>query len=341
MPAKMMPRRVFLQTGLLAVGAGLSLGCQSEKSAEKVNLYCSQDREYAEDLLAEFTRRTGIAINIRGDTEANKTVGLYEAIVREAEQPRCDVFWCNEPVLMERLAQKELLEPYASPSAADYPTWSRPESKVWQGFASRARVLIVNQKIPEVDVPASLDDLVNDRWKKRWGLAKPFFGTTATHAACLWNTLGPAKAKQLLAKMASTAVILPGNKDVAVAVGEGHLDLGLTDTDDAMVVLDKKMPVRVHYLASGTLFLPNTLALIKNAPHVAAAKKLMDYLLSAEVERRLAKGISAQIPLNPKVNASDLRVKTPGQVKALEVNFGEVAKQWDEVQGYLRHTFRE
>lgn len=341
MPAVPGTVRLGLLYLLLTVGLALATGCQPQKTAERVVLYCSQDREYAEDILAEFTRRTGIQIDLRADTEANKTVSLYEAIVREASQPRCDVFWCNEPILMERLAQRNLLEQYKSPSAADYPDWTRPAHGAWQGFASRGRVLIVNQKITEAEVPTTLEELVQPRWNKRWAMAKPFFGTTATHAACLWNTLGKDKAQELLGKMAATAVVLPGNKDVAVAVGEGQLDMGLTDTDDAMVMLDKKLPVRIHYLPSGTLFLPNTMGLLKNAPHPEAAKKLIDYLLSAEVELRLARGASAQIPLNPKVDASALRIKTPATVKAMVVDFPQVAKQWDEVQTYLRSVFKD
>ncbi|HMP16289.1 MAG TPA: extracellular solute-binding protein, partial [Gemmatales bacterium] len=265
---------------LLLAGALVVAGCQYPKPVQRVVLYCSQDREYAEDFLAEFTRRTGIVIDIRGDTEANKTVGLYEAIVREAHQPRCDVFWCNEPVLMERLSQKGLLEPYVSPSAQSYPAWSRPADNSWQGFAARARVLIAHQKLAEADIPKSLEELAQPRWEKRWGMAKPFYGTTATHAACLWQLLGKENAQILLARLATSAVLLPGNKDVAQAVGEGHIVLGLTDTDDAMVMIDKKLPVRIHYLESGTLYLPNTLALIRNAPHPEAARKLIDYLLS-------------------------------------------------------------
>ena len=75
------------------------------------------------------------------------------------------------------------------------------------------------------------------------------------------------------------------------------------------------MPVAIVYPDQGrqqigTLFIPNTLALIKDSPHQKEAEKLLDYLLSADVESRLAAGPSAQIPLRPGVAASP-RVKTP------------------------------
>lgn len=329
-----------LQLFLPVLTLALCVGCQT-KPAERVVLYCSQDREYAEGILAEFTNATGIQVELRGDTEANKSVGLYEALVREAGQPRCDVFWCNEPVLMQRLAQRSILEAYQSPSASGYPDWTRPADKTWQAFAARGRVLIVHNKVADKEAPRTLADLTLSTWKKRWAMAKPFYGTTATHAACLWATMGEMQAKELLKRISESAVILPGNRDVAQAVADGQIEIGLTDTDDAMVLIDKKAPVKLVYLEDGTLFLPNTLGLIRNAPHRTQALKLIDYLLSAEVEKRLAEGPSAQIPLNPALAMVTQRIKTPAQVKAMEVNYDEVAKKWEAVQAYLRATFRD
>ena len=62
--------------------------------------------------------------------------------------------------------------------------------------------------------------------------------------------------------------VLSGNKQVATAVGSGQIAFGLTDTDDAMGEIDAGSPVAIVYPdrepdALGTLFIPNTLALIK------------------------------------------------------------------------------
>lgn len=329
---------------LLLIACLITLSGCSKPAVERVVLYCSQDPEYAIGILTSFTMETGIQVEMRGDSESNKSVSLYEALVREAAQPRCDVFWCNEPVLMQRLAQRKLLEQYTSPSAKDYPAWTRPSDSTWQAFAARGRILIVQNKVTDVEVPKRLADLTTSRWKKKWAMAKPFYGTTATHAACLWQSLGATEAQKLFTQFAETAVVLPGNRDVAIAVGEGQLELGLTDTDDAMDMIEKKLPVRIVYLDEGgigTLFLPNTLGLIKNAPHSANARKLIDYLLSTDVEKRLAVGPSVQIPLNPKVDAGTLRIKTPATTKPMMVDYDAVARSWEEVQTALRKTFRE
>jgi iron(III) transport system substrate-binding protein len=88
----------------------------------------------------------------------------------------------------------------------------------------------------------------------------------------------------------------------------------------------------------GTLFIPNTLALIKDSPHEKEAEKLMDYLLSAEVESRLAAGPSGQIPLRKGVAASE-KVKTPEEVRAMEVDWSAAAAKWDTTAQFLKNEF--
>ena len=95
------------------------------------------------------------------------------------------------------------------------------------------------------------------------------------------------------------------------------VSVGVTDTDDAIDEVKAGKPVRIVFPdraggkgRMGTLFIPNTLCIPKGCPNPEGAKKLVDYLLSAEVEKRLAEGPSAQIPLNPKVTA-----KLPPQIE--------------------------
>jgi iron(III) transport system substrate-binding protein len=88
----------------------------------------------------------------------------------------------------------------------------------------------------------------------------------------------------------------------------------------------------------GTLFIPNTVSLIKGSPHPEAARQLLDYLLSAEVETKLDEGASVQIPLNPNVHAK-VRVETPQTVKAMEVDFRAAAEKWDVAAKFLRDEF--
>src|ERR1700720_2670655 len=95
-------------------------GC-GKSAKDRVVVYCALDREFAEPILQEFAKETGLEVVPRWDTEANKSVGLYEDLVREKERPRCDVHWNNEILATIRLQRSGILEPYQSPSASAFP----------------------------------------------------------------------------------------------------------------------------------------------------------------------------------------------------------------------------
>jgi iron(III) transport system substrate-binding protein len=330
---------------LLAI---LPAGCQ--RPEPRVVLYCAQDREFAELVFDDFRQQTGLPIAPNFDTEATKSVSLYESLVREADRPRCDVFWNNEIVSTIRLQKQGLLEPYDSPSAKPYPAFAKAGDHTWHAFAARARVLIVNTKlVPEADRPQSILDLTDPRWQGKLALAKPQFGTTATQAACLFEVLGKDRAQDFYRGLRANGIaVLSGNKQVAEAVGAGQYAVGLTDTDDAMIEVAAGRPVAIVFPDGdrpagdrmGTLFIPNTVAVLRGCPNPDGARKLVDYLLSAAVEKRLAESPSRQIPLNPEVRADLPReIQTPQTAKPMGVDFEKAAGLWDEVQRFLTDEF--
>ena len=194
-------------------------------------------------------------------------------------------------------------------------------------------------------MPASIRDLNHSDWYGKIAIAKPLNGTTATHAAVLFSELGDEKAKAFFNSLKSNKVkIEGGNKDVAVNVGSGRLAFGMTDTDDAMIELAKGSPVKIIYPDSGadqqgTLFIPNTVALIKNSPNQKNAEKLMNYLLSARIEMQLASSSSHQIPLHKDADRTSLKVKTPADIKAMQVDFYKAAKAFNQSARYLADDF--
>lgn len=328
----------------LLLAAALILGGCREPT-EKVVVYSALDRDFAAPILADFAAATGMEPVVKYDLESTKTVGLTQALIAEAKRPRCDVFWNNEVLNTLRLEKRGLLAVYRSPQAEAFPEVVRSPEGIWCGFAGRARVLLVNTKlVPEEERPTSIYDLTQEKWKGRIGIAKPLFGTTASHAACLFAVLGQAAAQQFFRDLKANDIqILSGNKQVAQAVAAGQIAFGLTDTDDAIIEVEGAQPVTIVYPDRkedelGTLFIPNTVCILKNCPHPDAARKLVDYLLTPGVEAKLSQSRSAQIPLNPEVEAQP-RVETPKTVKAMPVDFAAAADQWEQVAEFLRKEF--
>jgi iron(III) transport system substrate-binding protein len=323
----------------------------------RVVLYCAQDKEFAEGVLGDFTRANGLDVTPKFDTEADKSVSLVNELLKEGDHPRCDVFWNNEIVSTIRLQKQGLLEPYASPSAEPYPDWAKAADHTWHAFAGRARILIVNTERvkEEKDRPKHLLDLKDGRWWGKAAMARPQFGTSATQAACLFAAWGEKDAKAYYHALRLHGIqIAPGNKQVAEWVGNGstpagdEVDVGVTDTDDAMDEVAAGHPVAIIFPDRdadsqghvGTLFIPNTVAVVKNCPNPEGAKKLVDFLLSADVEKRLAESESHQIPLNPKVKATlPPEIEAGRTARPMAVDFAKAADLWEDAQTFLRGEF--
>jgi iron(III) transport system substrate-binding protein len=350
----MCPRVDGVRPVLVLLTCAALTGCS--RSQPRVVLYCAQDQEFAVPCLEEFRQRTGLEVAPKYDTEAMKSVALYRELIADKDRPRCDVFWNNEVLWTIRLQRRGLLEPYASPSAEPYPASARASDHTWHAFATRARVLLVNTRlVPEAERPHSLLDLTEPRWRGRVAMAKPQGGTSATQAACLFEVLGPERARAYYLGLKQNGVqIAPGNKDVALWVGQGRtprgqeLAVGITDPDDAMAEVKAGREVAIVFpdrapgkdARMGTLFIPNTLAILKGCPNPEGARRLVDYLLSAEVEAKLAESDSHQVPLNPEVKAQlPPQVETPRTVRAMQVDWDRAADLLDEAQAFLRKEF--
>jgi iron(III) transport system substrate-binding protein len=360
---------------IIVLLAGLFLATKKEESRDSaqaddkvVVCYVAHDREFSEPILREFEKRTGIKVQAVYDAESTKTVGLVNRLLQEQERPRCDVFWNNEIVNTVRLKHKGVLTEYRPQAAQNFPPEFRDRDGKWTGFAARARVLIVNTElVKEEETPAKLSDLLDPKWQGKIGIAKPLFGSTATWVATIY-TEDLARMQQredalkqgqkpdatdsqfaVLQKLVEKQKlkILGGNKQTAQAVSGGDLPLAFTDTDDALGEKESGKPVKIVYLdsapdGSGTLFFPNTLSLIANCPHQENAKKLVEYLLSPEIEIQLANGPAAQIPVNPALKPGEdflPRCATPQTARPFPADWDEVAKRWEPAMEWARNNF--
>ncbi len=316
-------------------------GCTSKQGPEVV-VYCALDQVYSEPILRDFERQTGIRVQARYDLEATKTSGLVNLLLAEKDRPRCDVFWNNEMIQTLVLQKAGVLEAYVSPSARTIPQDYKDPQGYWTGFAARIRVILAHKPSVGPHRPTSLKDLGDPRWKGRAAMARPLFGTTLTHLVCLSQSQGPRALEALLEAIQRNQVqILDGNSVVKDQVARGEVAWGYTDSDDANVAVLSGAPVEMivpDQEGPGTLLIPNTAALLKGCPHPAEARRLLDYLLSVEVEEKLARTDSLQIPLHPEARAAEATPRLQ-QVRIMKVDPAAAASQFGPVLGLLRERF--
>lgn len=295
----------FFSIGLIAVSATLLLGvlsCSKSTSREEVVIYAAQDQVYTEPILREFEKETGIKVKAVYDSEAVKTVGLANRLLAERSHPQCDVFWGNEEMRTRQLAAENVFR----------------ETNGWAAFGHRSRRIVINTNFVSLAIsenpspglrppspretgrgqaegsaasiaaPTSLLELTNVIWRGKVALAFPQFGTTATHFHALKQLWGEAAwLAWCRALAANKPFIVDGNSVVVKQVGRGEAWIGLTDSDDVFAGQREGLPIAMLPINDEQLLIPNTVGVIRNAPHQANAQKLFEYLQRREVAEKL------------------------------------------------------
>jgi iron(III) transport system substrate-binding protein len=291
---------------LILILLTLAAGCGKPAQPEVV-VYVAVDRGDAETILNEFERQTGITTRALYDAEVAKTTGLVTRLLAEADRQRCDVFWNNELAQSLLLTRRGVLQPYRSPAADDLPDDARAAEGHWTAVASRARVIVYNTRhLSAEEVPKSLVELSDPRWRGKVAMANPQFGTTRAHVAAIWAVWGPERTQQWLTSLMDNDLrIVDGNAMVMNRValaepGASAVYIGLTDTDDVLSGQADGKPVGMIFPDQddlGTLFVPSSVALIAGAPHAAEGKRLIDYLVGGAAETALATGRAGYLPM--------------------------------------------
>lgn len=321
---------------VIVLGCAL-LSCSKDGGdTPEVVVYSSVDQVFAEPVLRKFEAQTKIKVRAVFDTEETKSTGVLNRIIAEANQPQADVFWSGDPMRPYQLIRRQMVEPYVAKTAANLPSHAKgPE---WTGVASRARVMLVNTERVPTDLPTSVRDLADPRWKDQITIANPLFGTTTMHVAALFSAWGDTEAKRFLEAIKANGVrIAASNGEVKRLVSAGEVAWGLTDTDDANDAVASGAPVRIVFPDQdqlGTLVMPTSVVVIRGARHPLQARELVDYLASAETEKYLAEH-GAHLPLQPGVQAP-ASLSRPKDLRAMSVNYGDLAATIERIQPWLR-----
>ena len=319
------------------------IGCraseQSQSIQRTVTVYVSTDRVFSEPVLREYEKRSGIRVNTVYDTEETKSTGLANRLIAEQARPQADVFWSNEPVRTLVLKSRGVLASYRSASAEGIPPALVDPEGYWTGFSARIRVIAYNMKLvtPE-EAPRSIFDLADPKWRGQVAIADPRFGSTSFHVAALYVMAGDEKMDDFFRRLKANGVrVVDGNSVVRDLVARGDVKVGLTDTDDVNVAIEDGQPIAMvlpDAAGLGVPVMPNMVSLIANGPHPDEGRRLIDYLLSPDVERQLAQSEAVQIPLHAGVQGPK-NIPAIATFKPMTLDYTKAATRVEDVTGRL------
>lgn len=266
-------------------------------SAGEVRIYSERHYDSDKEIFTDFTKETGIEVKV-------VKAGADELLTRlEAEKsaPQADLFITKDAASLYRAQRKGLLSPLNSSKVKDLvPAELRGKEDHWTALLMRARVVVYNkEKVPTEEAPKTYADLANPSLKGRLLIRSSSSGyNRSLLSSILYNEGKPAALKW--AQGVKNNLARPpqgGDRDQVRAVAKGLGDYAVTNTyylgimEQSENEDDRKAreAVTVAFPVSGkggTHVNVSGAGIIKGAENQENALKLIDYILTPEVQKK-------------------------------------------------------
>jgi iron(III) transport system substrate-binding protein len=208
---------------LVACCAVVAVGCGGGSGHSSITLYNGQHPQLTSSLVAAFQKETGITVKIRTDDSAV----LADQIVQEADASPADVYISeNSPELLD-LQRRGLLTRLPQSVLGQVPKADVSPTGNWVGMALRVSSLVYNpSRAPRSQLPASLLDMAQPRWKGKIAIA-PADSDFPPIVAAVLATHGEAAARTWLAGLKRNARVYQDEEAIVAAVNRGDVATGV------------------------------------------------------------------------------------------------------------------
>jgi iron(III) transport system substrate-binding protein len=289
-----MKRTLILVSALIVaiLGAGTA-------SAADLVIYAALDKKTIEEIAQAFKQATGLNAEIALQIEQAGTVA--SRIKTEAARPRADIFIGGNSSIHDGLAQEGLLEKYVSPEIAKAGIDKKfmDPNGYWSGWYLGALAILVNEKRFQAEIapkglklPATWDDLLNPAYKGEIIAANPATtgGAVIFMATQIFRLGSVDKGFQYIAELnKNVSQYTPGANGSIPLVAQGQAIAGIAWGHD--LIRQKRaenLPVAVIFPKDDGYEIGGV-SIIKGAPHLSAAQKFVDFMLTPTPEEINAK----------------------------------------------------
>jgi iron(III) transport system substrate-binding protein len=297
-----------------------------------VNLYSGRNYAVDEVLYAEFTKRTGIKVNVvQGNAEE-----LIERLKREGESTPADLFITVDGGVLNNAKEGGMLQPMTSPTLeANVPKTFWDKENQWIGLGTRARVIAYSKERVKPEQLSTYEDLASDKWKGKVLVRS----STSLYNQSLVAGLIEANGEQGVLTWAQGLVKNlarkpeGGDRDQVKAIAAGGGDVAIINTYYYGQMLVSKDAEEVKAAEKVALFFPNQTTtgthvnisgagLAKHAKNRENAIKFIEFLTGEDAQALFAKE-GFEFPVNPKAPKPDL-FKSWGEFKVQQIDWAKL-----------------
>ena len=235
----MLKQKIFMPFLLLSLATVALVGaaCTTEKIVEvevekevvkdpgELVIYSGRSEILIGSLVKMFEEATGIDVRAK----YGKTFPIAAMILEEGKNSPADIYIAQDPGGLGFLSSEGRLITLPGSVTDRVADWAKPRDGSWVGLTGRARTLVHTASINESELPASLEDLTDPKWKGKlgWAPTNSSFQTMITGMRVLW---GEEKTRAWLQDMlANEPIIYPKNTPQVAAAAAGEISIGLVN----------------------------------------------------------------------------------------------------------------
>lgn len=280
---------VLFLVAALGCGGGSTVepAASTEPSAapatSSLTIYSGRKESLVSELIDTFSETSGVTVqvNYAGTSE------LAATLMEEGEATPAHVFFSQDAGTIGYLAQQGMLAPLPEEILGAVPAAVRDGNGRWVGVTARARVLAWStERVAESDLPADVDALTDPAWRGRVGWAPTNASFKGFLAAMVERRGEDATRAWLQAMLANEPRAYPSNTPMVTAIGEGEIDVGLTNhyyLHRLKAERGDDFPVANHFFANGEAESMINLAsagILQGAADAPEARAFVSFLLS-------------------------------------------------------------
>lgn len=327
---------------LAAASMTLAMGA-AQAAPPQLVIYGAQHPQVEAMLAKAFTKKTGIQVKIH-DGEGPD---IASQILQEGASSPADVFYTENSPELNLLAEKGLLAPVEASSLAQIPADYNGLNGAWLGVTARENVLDFNPSlIHEADLPVSLMDLADPKWKGKIGIA-PSDGDFLPLVTAVIKVYGKDKALAWLKALKVNAKIYADDEGVTAAVAHGDVATGIINNYYFYRLRTqlgvKGIHSKLYHFKNGDvggLVNVSGAAVLKSAKDAKEAQEFLAFLVSKEAQEMLAKSnVAFEYPLRPGVKPNPALTPfhelQPPSIKAADLGTDQEAGQLLQEAGLI------
>ena len=266
----------------------------------EVNIYTSRHYDVDDILYSEFTKKTGIKVNIISGSGG----ALMERLKAEGVNSPGDVFFTVDAGNLANFQKEGFLQSITSENIKNVvPIELRGKNDEWVAIAKRARVIFYNPESVSNEEIANInyEDLAKPRWKNRVVVRSSSNMYNQSLVASLISNLGTENTETWAKGLVDNFARKPQGNDRAqlMAVANGQADIAIANTYYLGIMLSGKGGKEQQVAAAKLrIAFPNQTnrgahvnisggGILKHSPNKENAEKFLEFLLTEEAQSHI------------------------------------------------------